>query len=287
MKHLIYNGKIREGAVGTLTPQEYFVYYDDQLEYAYLDPKPVINYEDSSYRISVNDSNDILRYYELHSGIQMTYFNLVKPYIMNQNVILEIGCGGGIILDKAREMGIQTIGIEPNMEYQATLKQKGHLVYSHVSDCLKEWKDKIDSVISFHVIEHVHNPDEFIQDIEQLLRRGGTAFVLTPNYNDILLKINFDSFAPFFFRKVHTLYLTAGSLKKMIQQAGMQFIGQVFFQEFGLANSLYWLRDKAPKGNLPMEGIDDAADEFWKEYLEKTGQTKDFAVIFKKKENHD
>ncbi|MGB4848602.1 MAG: class I SAM-dependent methyltransferase [Saprospiraceae bacterium] len=283
MRSLIYSGRIREGGVGTLTPEEYCVFYDEDLEYAYLDPKPEINYEDSSYRIAVNESNEILRYYELHTEIQTAYFELIRKYISKDNIILEIGCGGGILLDKTKEKCYKTIGIEPNTEFQKSLKQRGHIVYSNINDCLSDWKDKIDFIISFHVIEHVHHPEQFIQSIGQLLKSGGTSFVLTPNYSDILLKINFDAFAPFFFRKVHPVYLTIGSMKKMIQQHGMKFLAPVYVHEFGLSNALYWLRDKSPKGDLVMEGLDNSLDLYWKEYLIRTGQTKDIAAIFQKK----
>lgn len=282
MKNLIYKGKIREGSVGTLTEEDYSVYFDTELEYAYLDPRPFTNYEDESYRVSVNGSNALSRYYELHEKPQTAYFELIKNFINKDNIVLEIGCAGGILLDKVKEISFKTIGIEPNMEFQKSLKQRGHIVYSQMSDALDEWKNKIDFIMSFHVIEHVDQPLDFIQTIGQLLKAGGNAFVLTPNYNDILLKINFEAFAPFYFRKVHPFYLTVESLKKMIDRAGMEFITSIYYHDFGLSNALHWLRDKAPKGDEAMQGIDNTLNDQWKEYLIRTGQTKEIAVIFRK-----
>ena len=40
MKKIIYKGKIREGAVGTLSTEDFEVIYDDELKYAYLNPFP-------------------------------------------------------------------------------------------------------------------------------------------------------------------------------------------------------------------------------------------------------
>src|SRR5688572_22294276 len=232
MKNLIYKGKIREGGVGTLTDEEYSVFYDTDLDYAYLEPRPVINYSDESYRVSVNGSNDILRYYELHAEIQSAYFELIKPYLIKDLIVLEIGCGGGILLDKIRNAGFKTIGVEPNGEFQKSLRQNGHLVYSDVEEAMPEWQGKVGLVLSFHVIEHVHNPEDFIRSIGDLLSLGGRAFVQTPNYYDILLEINFDAFAPFFFRKVHPVYLTEDSLKKMIISSGLEFEMPVYYHDF-------------------------------------------------------
>ena len=283
MKKLIYQGRIREGGVGTLTSEEYSVYFDDELSYAYLDPKPVVDYQDQSYRVSVNGSNDILRYHELHAEIQAAYFELIKPYLKKDLIVLEIGCGGGILLDKIRNAGFKTIGVEPNGEFQKSLRQNGHLVYSDVEEAMPEWQGKVGLVLSFHVIEHVHNPEDFIRSIGDLLSFGGRAFVQTPNYYDILLEINFDAFAPFFFRKVHPVYLTEDSLKKMVISSGLEFEMPVYYHDFGIANTFYWLRDKTPMGNQTMEGITPSLDEFWKEYLIKQKRTKDIAVVFSKK----
>ena len=97
-----------------------------------------------------------------------------------------------------------------------------------------------------------------------------------------MLKLNFETFAPFFFRKVHPLYLTAEALEIIVNKLSMEFIKPIFFHEFGLSNIFYWLKENRPNGNTRMEGIDQLADDMWRSYLEKTGQTKDFAVLFKK-----
>lgn len=102
------------------------------------------------------------------------------------------------------------------------------------------------------------------------------------NYNDILMKLSFETFAPFFFRKVLLPYLTVDSMKLIIDDLKMEFIKPVYFHEFGLSNSLYWIKEEKPFGNLQMNGINHIADELWKTYLISTSQTKDFAVIFKK-----
>ena len=282
MQQLIYKGKIRDGAVGTLTGDAYSVYYDTDLEYAYLDPMPVINYEDESYRVAVNDSNAIERYYELHQEIQDSYYQLIKKYVKPGDTILEVGCGGGILLDTLRKEGIRTIGVEPNEAYQKNLRDNGHIVYADLEACHADWNQKVDVVLSFHVIEHVHQPGDFIWAIGKILRPGGIAFILTPNYHDVLLALHFNAFAPFFFRKVHPVYLTIASLRKFVEEAGMEFLKAEYFHEFGLSNMLYWLRDDVPKGHQVMPGMDISIDSAWKDYLIRTGQTKDIAVVFRK-----
>jgi 2-polyprenyl-3-methyl-5-hydroxy-6-metoxy-1,4-benzoquinol methylase len=281
----IFSGQIREGGVGSLTNESYEVLYDDFLKYAYLNPQPSIDYSDDSYRTSVNNSNEIEQYFKLHDAISISYLNEIRSYIKRGDIIVDIGCGGGALLDLLKNYCSVTIAIEPNKNFQESLKERGHIVFDSIDQCKQQFSNKADFVVSNHVIEHVNQPDDFIKSIKQILKPGGISFVLTPNYNDILMKINFDTFAPFFFRKVHLLYLTVESLQLIVENLKMEFIKPVYFHEFGLANSLYWLKEGKPCGNMLMNGINSTADELWKTYLISTGQTKDFAVIFKKPEN--
>jgi len=282
MNQLIYSGKIREGKVGTLSSEDYNVYYDDQKKYAYLDPFPVINYSDDSYRKSVNDSNEIEQYFKLHDSLCISYFNLYKDHLKRGDIVVDIGCGGGALLDLMRNFCGKTIAIEPNLGFRASLEERGHQVYHSIEDCLKDWEGEIDFLISNHVIEHVYDPKVFIASVKELLKPGGHSCILTPNYNDILLKLCPEEFAPFFFRKVHPLYLTAEALETIVKDLDLDYIKPIFFHEFGLANTFYWLKEGVPKGNTPIKGINGLADRQWVAYLEETGQTKDFAVLFKK-----
>lgn len=282
MTSIVYRGKIREGAVGSLTQEEYEVVYDDILNYAYLRPFPEINYSDDSYRKSVNESNSIETYFKLHDKLCIDYINQYNGYLKRNMVLADVGCGGGSLLDHLSGICSKTIAIEPNQEYQSDLKRRGHNTFDGIESALKEFENKVDVVVSNHVIEHITQPETLIEGIKKLLAPDGIAIIITPNYNDVLLKLDFENFAPFFFRKVHPVYLTSEAIKIMLRKQGLKYIETKYIQEFGMANALHWLKLKTPNGHLPMKGINGLADNLWKAYLTETGQTKDFAIILKK-----
>jgi 2-polyprenyl-3-methyl-5-hydroxy-6-metoxy-1,4-benzoquinol methylase len=282
MKKIIYKGKIREGAVGTLSTEDFEVIYDDELKYAYLNPFPEINYSDDSYRTSVNNSNSVNKYFELHDKSCINYLNQYNDYVKRGMIIADIGCGGGSLLDHISGICSQTIAIEPNQEYQKDLSRRGHKTFGSIDKAVVDYGNKVDFVVSNHVIEHVNDPNKFIAEIKKLLKPNGIGIIITPNYNDILLKLDFETFAPFFFRKVHPLYLTSESLQLILEKNDLKYLETKFIQEFGMANALNWIKLKKPIGNDPIDGINELADNLWKSYLVQTGQTKDFAIIFEK-----
>ena len=45
--------------------------------------------------------------------------------------------------------------------------------------------ESYDVITSFEVIEHINNPQEEIESIYSLIRKGGLVYVTTPNFNSI------------------------------------------------------------------------------------------------------
>lgn len=96
--------------------------------------------------------------------------------------VLDVGCGCGDFLDRAREAGLRTCGLELNSKAAAVAGAKGH----QVSACtLAELARsggarQFDFVTAFEVMEHVSDPAGFIADAAALLADGGFVAVTLP-----------------------------------------------------------------------------------------------------------
>lgn len=106
--------------------------------------------------------------------------------------------------------------------------------------------------------------------------------VTTPNVNDLLLKLCFNSFAPFFFRTVHNYYFSLESLELLGKDAGLILVHKFYYHDFGSENTLYWLRNAKPMGNTKLVGIDGFMNKNWRLQLARTGQTNKIGIMFKK-----
>lgn len=111
---------------------------------------------------------------------------------------LEVGCGTGSFLRLMKASGWQVEGIEPDGQYTASVKEDFEL---EITDAyLEDFETTAlyDFVASFHVIEHVPDPNTFIEKCHKLLKRGGRLMIECPAIDKI-----YGDKVDFFFWDVH------------------------------------------------------------------------------------
>ena len=95
--------------------------------------------------------------------------------------VLDVGCGSGVLLARMQSLGWETMGVDVDPGAIEAAKARG--VPARVGS-LKEQgfpENHFDAVHSAHVIEHVHDPMEMLQECFRVLKPGGTLVILTPN----------------------------------------------------------------------------------------------------------
>jgi len=107
-------------------------------------------------------------------------FAIIDRYIKGK-YLLDIGCGTGELIHYCASKGYLVEGIEPNSKarnlamsrYQLTVKAKLSDLTdnTHHYDCITLW----------HVLEHIHQINESIKNIRQLLNKNGIVIVAVPN----------------------------------------------------------------------------------------------------------
>ena len=97
--------------------------------------------------------------------------------------ILDIGAGTGRQLDILKEAfpNSETHGIEPDRGSIELMKSHGHVAHEGLLDQVNLPHDYFDLIMSFHVIEHVAAPDNFLATCKSALAEGGTLLIETPN----------------------------------------------------------------------------------------------------------
>ncbi len=104
-----------------------------------------------------------------------------------QNIsVLDIGCGGGLLSEPIARMGACVTGIDATPENIENAKihaigqdlSINYICQTIESFCL-ESQNVFDVVTAMEILEHVDNPDLFIQSSAETLRSGGLFFVST------------------------------------------------------------------------------------------------------------
>ena len=97
--------------------------------------------------------------------------------------LLDVGCGTGNFLLRARDKGYQVEGVDLNPGAVAAARARGLQVHQ---ESLEDFDRKcppgtFDIVTMFDVIEHFDNPAEMVAIAQRLLKPGGGFIVTTPN----------------------------------------------------------------------------------------------------------
>ncbi|MEP7233900.1 MAG: class I SAM-dependent methyltransferase [Ignavibacteriota bacterium] len=97
--------------------------------------------------------------------------------------LLEIGCGTGVFLDKAKKHGFDCHGLELS-EYAANfVRQMGIPVETKAIEDASYPQNSFDAIVMREVIEHLPHPLESLKTIHSWLKPGGVLFMATGNYD--------------------------------------------------------------------------------------------------------
>jgi 2-polyprenyl-3-methyl-5-hydroxy-6-metoxy-1,4-benzoquinol methylase len=145
--------------------------------------------------------------------------------------ILDIGCGRGVLLNGFRQLGHEVLGIERAGSGFDTLPGIEPLSLQELVDD----KQRFDLVVLWHVLEHLPEPQQALEQVHQLLNDDGSLFVEVPNYGGLQSRI----FAANWFHldvPRHLYHFTSRSLALMTAASGFIMVNN---SSFSLDQNLY------------------------------------------------
>jgi SAM-dependent methyltransferase len=96
------------------------------------------------------------------------------PYIDEEDIVLDFGCGGGHILASINCK--KKYGVEINPHARKEARKYGFPVYEKCSYI----KEKVDKIISNHCLEHVFYPIETLKELRKCLKQSGILILCVP-----------------------------------------------------------------------------------------------------------
>lgn len=96
--------------------------------------------------------------------------------------ILDVGCGTGAFLNEMRVAGWSITGLEPD-EVAVRNAMALYRISAQNPDRLFDLpKNHFDAITMWHVLEHVHQLNEYMSTLRDLLTNDGFLFIAVPNY---------------------------------------------------------------------------------------------------------
>lgn len=101
--------------------------------------------------------------------------------IVHGNKLLDIGCGNGQFLVRAKDIGYAVVGLDFDEKTVEVARSLG-LDVRHGEINSIDHSETYDVITLSHVIEHVHDPRSLLQAIHGHLSAGGFFYLATPNF---------------------------------------------------------------------------------------------------------
>ena len=101
--------------------------------------------------------------------------------------ILDVGCGGGLLTEPLKRLGANVTGLDASAEAIKAAKDHASVVGLDIDyrvgdlSTIPNELDQFDVVIASEVIEHVPDPQSFIEEIHKLISPGGKLIITTLN----------------------------------------------------------------------------------------------------------
>lgn len=143
------------------------------------------------------------------------------PSFEKPGSILDIGCGNGWKLFEYKQKGWSVRGVEPSKVGSSVGNQAGLNIFNGDLLSAKFEPNSFDYIRSNHSFEHIHNPNDILQEIHKLLKVGGTLFIGVPNIGGYIAKC-FKDYWYYLGAPVHTFNYDVDTLSQILIKNGFK-----------------------------------------------------------------
>ncbi len=183
-------------------------------------PEPVLR--DEYYKTNSDYTELFANQQLLYRGFAQKLLSAIKERALNSSSLLDVGCGGGFLVEVATEMGFEAEGIEENVELVRWCKHRGIKVSNtRLSDLSAGGEKKFDVIVFSAVLEHLQRPEKALLECKKLLNPDGIVLISQASYDGLLPSVfpwGWYGWQP----HEHYWHFTPNSLRQMAQQAGFR-----------------------------------------------------------------
>lgn len=199
-----------------------FVYVNPRLS----EEDTALIYKESSWfegkRCDDSRGKDYLTGETAYTERAKTDLNGIKSYIQRGS-ILDIGCGIGHFLSVAKADGWNVYGIEISPFAASVCKKKGLDVFiGNFSDADYNY-NMFDVITAFDVLEHVVDPNPFVEKVVGMLKKNGLFVVSVPNVASFAAKVKKCKWSQFIVPE-HLNYFSSQTMKKFLTKHNLKIV---------------------------------------------------------------
>ena len=194
------------------------------------DQNEIVPYYKSDTYVSHTDTKKGLINYLYHLIRKKTLVGkrklVIKGTQKRQGKILDIGCGTGAFLNEMQTNKWAITGLEPDDLARNKAKELYGINSLPSNKLFSLPPDTYDAITMWHVLEHVHELKQYIEQIKLVLKVGGKLFIAVPNYLSYDAQLYKEFWAAYDVPR-HLYHFTPASIKNLLFNCGNLEVKQI------------------------------------------------------------
>ncbi len=167
--------------------------------------------------------------------------------------ILDVGCGRGVLLSALARRGFEAHGFEMSADAASGVDPRAAVRFGENLREAAYPRHYFDQVIVWHVLEHVAEPWQTLEEIRRILKPGGRLVIAVPNYSSLQART---CGAGWFHLDPprHLFHFPAASLRQLLDSTGFDVAREHHFSlrqnPFGWVQSILNCVPELPRNGL-------------------------------------
>jgi 2-polyprenyl-3-methyl-5-hydroxy-6-metoxy-1,4-benzoquinol methylase len=172
----------------TVSKETFQIVQCKDCDFKFTNPRPLQSeigkyYESEDYISHSNSKKGLfnLAYQTIRNITLQGKVKLVNSFNTETKKLLDIGCGTGEFLNAAKTAGWTVEGLEPGENARSYGIKTFGLTVNDLSYLANLKSETFDVITMWHVLEHVPNLHETLQQIRKILKPNGRLIIAVPN----------------------------------------------------------------------------------------------------------
>jgi 2-polyprenyl-3-methyl-5-hydroxy-6-metoxy-1,4-benzoquinol methylase len=184
----------------------------------YYKAEEYISHTDTSKGL-VNKLYKKVRQYTLQQKSNL----IISETGVKEGSILDFGCGTGSFADVMKQKGWKVTGIEPDEDARKRAKELYDLDVLPTSAFKNLSSQSFDAITLWHVLEHIHDLHNYVEQLKKALKDTGKIFIAVPNYKSSDADVYKLYWAAYDVPR-HLYHFTPKAMALLMQQHGLKII---------------------------------------------------------------
>jgi len=170
-----------------LTQEDFSISKCEKCGFHFTNPRPTeshlgIYYKSEDYISHSNSKKGLFGflYQEVRKITLWKKYQLVNSFRSGDR-ILDIGCATGQFLHEFKTRGWESIGVEPDEDSRTFAEEKYQLKVIAEEQMNNLEDQSFDVITMWHVLEHVSDLEQRMNDLKRLIKANGVLFIALPN----------------------------------------------------------------------------------------------------------